>query len=224
MRVLHFCERPHATNVIRITMEFSHRTTVFFRRKSKRILPLSINDCHQVRSPVDDLVDWRTHRSLCVGVHNNNKLKFVFCLESIYVQLRIWRLTEMPPNQTLTYENEDAELVPSYEKKGKHNSQWRWWQRVWCELQNCTNLLFHWIYYYHTSTTILGYRTTPLFWINGQRVAVKLASQARPNQTLLSFLRDTMGLTGSKLGCAEGGCGACTVMVSKLDKESKTIK
>lgn len=75
-----------------------------------------------------------------------------------------------------------------------------------------------------TSTTILGYRTTPLFWVNGQRVAVKLASQARPNQTLLSFLRDTMGLTGSKLGCAEGGCGACTVMVSKLDKESKTIK
>ena len=27
--------------------------------------------------------------------------------------------SKMPPNQTLIYENEDAELVPSYEKKGK---------------------------------------------------------------------------------------------------------
>ena len=30
---------------------------------------------------------------------------------------------KMPPNQTLVYENEDTELVPSYEKKGKELSK-----------------------------------------------------------------------------------------------------
>jgi len=78
--------------------------------------------------------------------------------------------------------------------------------------------------YYDAVYFFLGYRTTPLFWVNGKRVEPSLAGQARPNQTMLSFLRDTMGLTGSKLGCAEGGCGACTVMVSKMDPTSKVLK
>jgi len=33
-----------------------------------------------------------------------------------------------------------------------------------------------------------------------------------------------VGLKGTKLGCAEGGCGACTVMVSNYDFKSKKIK
>jgi hypothetical protein len=34
-----------------------------------------------------------------------------------------------------------------------------------------------------------------------------------PNPSLLGFLRGGLGLTGTKPGCGEGGCGACTVLV-----------
>src|SRR5260370_13019921 len=36
---------------------------------------------------------------------------------------------------------------------------------------------------------------------------------AEPDRSLLSVLRDDLELTGSKYGCGEGQCGACTVLV-----------
>ena len=45
--------------------------------------------------------------------------------------------------------------------------------------------------------------------VNGSPVAAEL----EPRVTLLDFLRDRAGLTGTKKGCNEGACGTCTVLV-----------
>ena len=58
-------------------------------------------------------------------------------------------------------------------------------------------------------------------------VGVKVEDpNARPETTLLAYLRNTLGLCGTKLGCGEGGCGACTVMLSqyRVVSRERTIR
>ena len=43
--------------------------------------------------------------------------------------------------------------------------------------------------------------------VNGESVA----ETVEPRLTLVDFLRETLGLTGSHVGCEHGVCGACTV-------------
>ncbi len=45
--------------------------------------------------------------------------------------------------------------------------------------------------------------------VNGERHELEV----KPYETLLDVLRSRLGLTGTKMGCGEGECGACTVSI-----------
>ena len=47
------------------------------------------------------------------------------------------------------------------------------------------------------------------FKLNGESVSVPV----EPNTLLVDLLRENLGLTGTKAGCREGECGACTVLL-----------
>ena len=55
--------------------------------------------------------------------------------------------------------------------------------------------------------------------VNGKRYPVHYP----PDTPLLYVLRDELGLTGSKYGCGEGQCGACTVLIGGAPRRSCQI-
>jgi xanthine dehydrogenase small subunit len=46
-------------------------------------------------------------------------------------------------------------------------------------------------------------------------------TQTHAGMTLLDFIRSTQNLKGTKIGCREGDCGACTVLVGSLDNQNQ---
>ena len=61
-----------------------------------------------------------------------------------------------------------------------------------------------------------------LFWlnINGQQRSVL----AEPQESLAKVLREQLGLTGTKIGCGSGHCGACSVLLDGKVVRSCTTK
>ncbi|HEX6088320.1 MAG TPA: molybdopterin cofactor-binding domain-containing protein [Thermoanaerobaculia bacterium] len=60
------------------------------------------------------------------------------------------------------------------------------------------------------------------FYVNGSEVVVR---DVDPTTLLVDWLRSPdVGLTGTKKGCDQGGCGACTVMLSRWDPKTKRVE
>jgi xanthine dehydrogenase small subunit len=59
------------------------------------------------------------------------------------------------------------------------------------------------------------------FVLNGEVVETVVND---PTRTVLQYLREDRRLTGTKEGCAEGDCGACTVVVVEIDRSGNGIE
>ena len=59
------------------------------------------------------------------------------------------------------------------------------------------------------------------FYLNGRPVTL---TDVSPRLLLVDYLRSAeVGLTGTKIGCKQGGCGACTVLLSTYDADARRV-
>jgi xanthine dehydrogenase small subunit len=63
-------------------------------------------------------------------------------------------------------------------------------------------------------------RSSIRFVLDGEIVTV---DNVDPTRTVLQFLREDLRRTGTKEGCAEGDCGACTVVLAELDRNGDDL-
>ena len=72
----------------------------------------------------------------------------------------------------------------------------------------------------NSATDIDAQSDTIRFVLDGE--VVELAN-VDPTRTVLQFLREDMRRTGTKEGCAEGDCGACTVVLAELNRDGDDL-
>jgi aerobic carbon-monoxide dehydrogenase small subunit len=63
----------------------------------------------------------------------------------------------------------------------------------------------------------------PLIQISLQVNGVRRQNDVEPRLLLVQYLRETLGLTGTNIGCDTSSCGACTVLLDGVSVKSCTL-
>jgi len=59
------------------------------------------------------------------------------------------------------------------------------------------------------------------FVLDGKIQTLEFSEKLAPTTTVLNYLRSNPNHKGVKEGCAEGDCGACTVVIAELNRNNK---